>query len=797
MSSAVNYGDVVNQLQTAGLDTSGFDVGTSRPLRCFVDGERGRKGWYWLHEMPFDSGDVFIVGSFGVWHGNDNGLQKIKIPKAAKASKEDNALVRKRIMENKKRLQYQLKEEQAKAACEALRKWRDLSDFGESGYLIRKQIVAKGVRFTRDGAIAVPMCDTSGKLHGLQFILDKDNPVHREKVRRLNGSDKRFWPNGLAMQGHFHMIDIPDPNGVILITEGYATGVSLHEATGLAVAVVFSVNNMIPVILNLEKQYPKAYFLIAADDDYLCRCPYCKKQTRVENELCFHCTERHGKQNTGVTVAMKATMSVDSAEWIKPEFVAREGQKLTDFNDLHIEEGLLGVADQLKAAIDLKFPHAGKAKPPTREIRKRVIEKALLPFINVDEACDRYSLVYGVKDLMFDHQERCLVPKSCVMDIMPDHGWKEWKTRPDRKIVKLEQVGFDPTDTDDGIVCNLWNGWPTVPNEKDSCEKLLELLAYMCSGEERPDEVYRWVLRWLAYPIQNPGAKMRTAIVFHGPQGAGKNIFFEAVKAIYGKYGFIIGQDALEDTFTDWLSAKLYLIANEVVARQELFHTKNRIKGLITEDTIRIRAPYVKSMWEKNHANLVFLSNEKQPLVLEKDDRRFMVVWTPDPKPSQFYIDASIEVKSGGIEALHNYLLKLDLGDFSEHTKPLKTRAKSELIELSKESPDRFIEVWLRDEISVACQTCALADLYRLYEKWCRSEGERSAYTKLKFSSRIRMCDGIEVMKKPVMTTGKKPKTVTVVVPKSDQKPEGYLWVSWLVDKIREFNKEVEGTDSL
>ena len=41
----------------------------------------------------------------------------------------------------------------------------------------------------------------------------------------------------------------------------------------------------------------------------------------------------------------------------------------------------------------------------------------------------------------------------------------------------------------------------------------------------------RWVLKWLAYPIQHPGAKMRTALVLHGPQGTGKNMFFEAIMA--------------------------------------------------------------------------------------------------------------------------------------------------------------------------------------------------------------------------------------------------------------------------
>ena len=51
----------------------------------------------------------------------------------------------------------------------------------------------------------------------------------------------------------------------------------------------------------------------------------------------------------------------------------------------------------------------------------------------------------------------------------------------------------------------------------------------MCAKESDPEALYQWVLRWLAYPIQHPGAKMQTTIVIHGPQGTGKNMFFEAI----------------------------------------------------------------------------------------------------------------------------------------------------------------------------------------------------------------------------------------------------------------------------
>jgi hypothetical protein len=87
------------------------------------------------------------------------------------------------------------------------------------------------------------------------------------------------------------------------------------------------------------------------------------------------------------------------------------------------------------------------------------------------------------------------------------------------------------------------------------------------------------VLKWIAYPIQHPGAKMKTTLVVHGPQGTGKNLFFEALMSIYGEYGDVLDQSALEDKFNDWASRKLFMIADEVVARSDVYHIKNKLKG--------------------------------------------------------------------------------------------------------------------------------------------------------------------------------------------------------------------------
>ena len=218
----------------------------------------------------------------------------------------------------------------------------------------------------------------------------------------------------------------------------------------------------------------------------------------------------------------------------------------------------------------------------------------------------------------------------------------------------------------------------------------------MCGNEESDTAqvLFEWLIKWLAYPIQHPGAKMKTAVVVHGPQGTGKNLIFEVVMEIYGCYGRIIGQDAIEDKFNDWASKKLFLIADEVVARSDLYHVKNKLKSFITGDWIRINPKNLMAYEERNHVNLVFLSNERMPVVLEEDDRRHAVIWTPEKLTADFYKTVAVEKENGGVAAFHDYLLQVDLGDFNEHTPPPMTTAKQDLIDLSKDTISRFYEDW-------------------------------------------------------------------------------------------------------
>ncbi len=764
-----NYDAALDQLRAFGLAVDHL-VPDGRMHRCLVEGEgRERRGWYCVHEWRAGDGNIFVVGSYGVWHGNDNGAQKIELGKSVQMSAEDRAAIKARMALDRKRAKASRDREAAEAARQAERVWSAALVSEPSGaitdYLTRKGVQSYGLRYTTSGALVVPMQGNDGRIHGLQFIL----PSHHPR-RKKTGRDKEYWPAGLAKQGHYHLIGNPGVRGVVLVAEGYATAATLRAATDLPVAVAFDAGNLRPGAEAIKKRYRGARVLICADDDYL--------------------TEG----NPGVAAAQAAALAVEGA-WVAPVFPSdRGGKKLTDYNDLQQfpEGGLLLVRSQIEDKLTSLGWDRGTARGAEPGGAGNAAAESLKPLLQVDEAVERFSLVYGSGGSMFDHQEARLAPKSDVLDICVDHAWREWKMRPDRRVVRVEEVGFDPPGTDAQIKCNLWNGWPTKP-KAGNCEALLDLLRFLCSHENNDTEtIYQWMLKWLAYPIQHAGAKMKTAVIMHGPQGAGKNMFFEAIMAIYGAYGRIVDQASIEDKFNDWASRKLFLIADEVVARNELYHTKNKIKGFITGDWIRINPKNVTPHDERNHVNIAFLSNESQPLVLEKDDRRFAVIWTPGKLPQNFYVDVALEIEAGGIAALHDYLVNLDLGDFKPWTLPPMTQAKADLIDLGLESTERFWQAWVTGELEcIPIGPAKSEDLYELYRAWCTRVGIGKPATLHKLMGQV----GKRVDAKKAIgryLNGRSPdatQCMFVYPPKHMSAPEGMSLTKWHTEAVEKFRQ--------
>lgn len=215
-----------------------------RLVRYRVEGDKAgsRNGWAVLHDGPMQA------GAFGSWKTGATHSwceARTKPPTPAERAELQRAV---RAMQQAREAEQQAV--QASARDRAGKLWRRSHPAHDGHpYLCAKGVQAIGVRQLRE-ALLVPARDADGVLHTLQFI----SP---------DGS-KRFLSGGRIRGCYFAM---GRPDRVLLLAEGLATGATLHEATGHAVAVAFNCGNLEPVARALRAKFPALRIVLCADND--------------------------------------------------------------------------------------------------------------------------------------------------------------------------------------------------------------------------------------------------------------------------------------------------------------------------------------------------------------------------------------------------------------------------------------------------------------------------------------------------------------------------------------------------
>ena len=297
----------------AGKDTPAFD-GQLHRYRVEGDKAGSKNGWMVFY------GDSLPSGAFGSWRTGQSETWCAKgdheLSAAEKAQRDQHLAAAKAARQT---LETQVRDHARQRAVDLFGKSRDTVD-AKHPYLLKKKIPALGIRQMQQ-TLVIPLRDPGGDLQSLQFI----SP---------DGS-KKFLTGG-AVQGCFHWIGVLPDAETLLVCEGYATGVSLHLATGLPVVVAFNAGNLLPVGQALQSQYPRARLVFCGDED------------------CWT------DGNPGRTKATAAAQALNGFA-LFPDFTGLNAPgKPTDFNDLHTLAGLPALKAQLARALEGCQPEAAR-----------------------------------------------------------------------------------------------------------------------------------------------------------------------------------------------------------------------------------------------------------------------------------------------------------------------------------------------------------------------------------------------------------------------------------------------------
>lgn len=198
------------------------------------------------------------------------------------------------------------------------------------------------------------------------------------------------------------------------------------------------------------------------------------------------------------------------------------------------------------------------------------------------------------------------------------------------------------------------------------CSNINALAMHLCDFDA---DLYNWLVRWLAYPLRNPGAKMQTGLIINNEHATGKTMFFEdVIAAIYAHAGKAIVPHQLLEGQNQWLTTARFVVIDTGGYHRGL---TQRLKRLITQPEIVVRGPDQYPYLMPNKINLVVLVNGTGFLPVTTADRHCIVIESPPAQPRHFYRAVAAEINNGGIEAFRRYLVEeLDMGDFNPGTQP-------------------------------------------------------------------------------------------------------------------------------
>ncbi|ADE87946.1 DNA primase [Escherichia phage vB_EcoM_ECO1230-10] len=484
---------------------------------------------------------------------------------------------RKQRREEEERKEQQLRAERmAQAAEQARNIWESATELegDEHPYLKRKLVKSFGLRIGRfrnqDGALLVPIRNIDGQITSLQAIFQNENPQL--------GRDRDYLPGG-QKRGCFHVIGNKPTgaNPVIVICEGYSTGASIHMATGYCVVVAFDAGNVPTVAKLMRQQFGRATIVVAADNDQ------------------WH---EDGKQNDGVHYARQASITTGGLLAV-PKFT-RLSDKPTDFNDLHVLEGLNAVSDQINAVIPepvndnflpldasvnpFMFPHMSHQQKP------------LNTWENLEWLLDQYGIKSRYNEISKDvvvtipgkdygndasaNSALTEIVSLCARNGMPSGSCAEY--------VKLIAMSNRYNPASEFITAKPWDG---VSRIYDLCDTL-----ETAEGFDRSlvlMMVRRWLISAVAAAMQPTGFYSKGVLVLQGEQSLGKTAWFRSLVPPTLRELIKVGA-TIDPANKDSVSSAIGRWMVELGELDATFRKSDiaRLKSFISQDRDEIRRPY-------------------------------------------------------------------------------------------------------------------------------------------------------------------------------------------------------------
>ena len=247
------------------------------------------------------------------------------------------------------------------------------------------------------------------------------------------------------------------------------------------------------------------------------------------------------------------------------------------------------------------------------------------------------------------------------------------------------------------------NRWRDARPEVTVSEGTLDVSPWLEHLERLVPEAFEreHLLTLMAFKAQRPSVKINHGVLFAGAPGCGKDsLFAPFLWSIGGRDLQNVALVRNEEVTSTWG----YALESEVLVINELRQTEakdrraleNQLKPLLAAppELLPVNRKFVAPYMAANKLLVIAFSNERVPIALPSDDRRWFVVWTQAPRMAA--ADAArlwAWYEAGGKAA---WLRSRDVSAFQPGATPPATEAKSMLTEAGLSPVESYLVELMR-----------------------------------------------------------------------------------------------------
>ena len=331
---------------------------------------------------------------------------------------------------------------------------------------------------------------------------------------------------------------------------------------------------------------------------------------------------------------------------------------------------------------------------------------------------------------------------------MEDHSFvSDWLKDADMRT--YHKIDFLPMQQAPSDVYNTFKGYEVEKKELFDVDiensLIMKHVKNLCDNH---NESINYFINVLARKLQEPHKLTQTSMIFKSKEGAGKDLFFNwfGNNIIGSEYYFNTEKaELLFGRFTSCTQNKILVIMNEANGK-DMFAMKENIKTAITNEKNKIERKGMEAYENTNHIQLIFLTNNDNPINITHGDRRFAgIECNNEICNNKAYFDAlRKEMNSGKFDkAFYNYLMNIDVGDFDFTNDRPVTRFYSDLTELNKPSLILFLEDLVEFSKKSTIDITS-SQLFKCFNDYLTKCNHKYTITMTKFILDIKKIDGIE-----------------------------------------------------